>query len=360
MNFFTSSYCKSQVHCKICRDKDGEASKFWRASISRKFEDLKNSEFECPYGKKWGDPGIEIPKIETDPEVYSDETVFNKLGDSWTFICWLLKQNEELGEVPKVTKSDRFTEILELLDTKGKIEFVDRKGSKRTNAYWVIKNLPTKIQWKPGNYKQICYQFDAHIVTRPTRWDIQDFLTKFQDYKLIKLDRTKTLAECIKIMSESDAFVGVSSGMSHVAHSVGIPIFLATYGFDIRQFHGQNEFVLCHDLLDVETKLKQYLTDKKYDPKIYLPDPHAPRNLNSCGCLPKLWLQIKDLSGSIKDLAKYITESRADDIVYLKRRRICKACSAVDTKGERLFRKLNENYYCCGALRTENIFRDSN
>ena len=150
------------------------------------FQGISEVNFECPHGKKWGDVGIEIP--EQDQEVYSDSTTFNKLGDSWTFISWLLQQNEKTGEIAKVTRNKMFDEIINLLDSNGKIEFVDRKGAKRTDAYWSIKNTQTKVRWKPNSSKRICYQYNASVVNRPPRWEIVDFMEKFKDCEFIKLD----------------------------------------------------------------------------------------------------------------------------------------------------------------------------
>jgi hypothetical protein len=252
-------------------------------------------------------------------------------------------------------------EIIDLLDSNGKIDFVDRKGAKRTDAYWGIKSVPTKIRWKPGTYKRICYQYDASVVNRPPRWDIVDFTDKFKDYEFIRLGIGLSLAECVNIASESAAFVGISSGISHIMHSVGIPMFLMSYGFDIRPYHSGNEYMLCQGFMDCEVELRKYLTDKVYKPEIHLADPIISRSMSGgCGCnIPKVWEQLKDLSGSIKDIARFVTEPRVAQTDYDKRKQTCQQCSTVDSHGTRLFRKLNENYYSCGAFRSENVLRDS-
>lgn len=286
MEFFSSPHCKSQILCKFCRNK---TNKNWRLAIANAFQGISSVDFECPYGKKWGDVGVEI--LEADLDVYSDSTTFNKLGDSWTFISWLFQQNEKTGEVSKVTRNKMFDEIVDLLDSKGKIEFVDRKGAKRTDAYWSIKNIPTKITWKPGPSKRICYQFNSFVANRPPQMEIDGFMEKFkEDCEFVKLDIDLSLAECVKMASESAAFIGVSSGMSHVMHSVGVPIFLMSYDFDVRPYHGSNEYVLCQNLADCEVELKKYLIDKVYKPKVHLADPIVRNNPiiyiddTGCGC----------------------------------------------------------------------------
>lgn len=356
MKFFESEICKSRLYCRVCRNK---VLTKWREVQQKKFEDIINIDFECPYGKKWGDIG---PESSFDKDVYSDNTTFNKLGDSWTFISWLLQQNKTTGEISKVTRNKMFDEIINLLDSDGKIEFVDRKGSKRTEAYWGIKSTPTKITWKPNSSKQICYQFNSSVVNRPPRWDVVNFMDKFKDYEFIRLDINTSLAECVKIASESAAFIGVSSGMSHVMHSVGIPMFLMSYGFDIRPYHGSNEYVLCQSLTDCEVELKKYLIDNIYQPKVHLIDPQyiKHKSVSICGCQPKILEQLKDLSGSLSDIGKFIIGQRSTQDEFIKRKNICQQCTAVDSRGIRLFRKINENYYSCGALRIEKVLRNSN
>jgi hypothetical protein len=144
-------------------------------------------------------------------------------------------------------------------------------------------------------------------------------------------------------------------------HSIGIPMFLMSYDFDIRPYHGSNEYVLCQELADCEVELKKYLIDKVYKPEIHLADPIISRSMDGgCGCnIQKVWEQLKDLSGSIKDVARFVTEPRTHQANYDKRKQICQQCSAVDSHGVRLFRKINENYYSCGVLRSGNILRDS-
>jgi hypothetical protein len=352
MEFFKSIHCTSNTHCTTCRNKkDGH---HFRKQIKNISSDIKEIDFQCPFGKNWGEKGNIL-----DDTIYSSETALNKLGDGWTFINWLLQQSEETGETPKVSRHPMFEEIIPLLETKGKIEIVGQEGGKKTNAYWAIKNLRTKIQWKPGPYKKICYQFNASTVNRPPRWEVVAFLEKFPEIEWIKLGKEYSLKECLEIAATCDAFIGVSSGMSHVMHSVGIPMFLLSYNFDIRPYHGQNEYILCNDFFDTETKLQQYLKDGIYTPEVHLADPSAPVSLASCGCLPKIWDQIKDLSGSLNDIVKFVAETKTSPVNYLKRKKICRECTAIDSKGIRLFRKLNEKYYTCGEIRTQNILRNS-
>lgn len=50
--FILTSHCKSNVHCKTCRLKEGGRS--WRTSLEKFYELPMNSvDFDCPYSKPW-------------------------------------------------------------------------------------------------------------------------------------------------------------------------------------------------------------------------------------------------------------------------------------------------------------------
>jgi hypothetical protein len=357
MNFYTSLHCTSRAHCNTCRDlKDG--AKF-REQLKEISSDLSTVDFECPIGKKWG----ERIEIRTNPDVYSAHAVVGNrnnrplyLSNSWSFINWLLQHSEKTKTTIKLTKHPLFEEIIPLLDSTGTIELVDEIGSK-TNDCRDIENTPTKIQWKPGPYKRLCYQVNSSFVINPPRWDLLDFFEKFKDYQIIKIGNHISLKECVELLASSDAFFGVSSGMSHLAQSVGTPNFIMTYNVDIRKQHGWNKYVLCKDLAECEILLRKWLDGDVYEPTMHLPDPFAPITVIGCGC--QIWDQIKDLGGTIVDLLKFVMEPRSNDVDYLKRQEICQKCQAVDSKGERLFRNLNEKYFTCGEFRSDNILRDS-
>ena len=95
MKFFTSIHCKSNAHCTLCRNLDG--GKVWRTQLRKVFEDITEDNFICPHGKNWGDLGVQQPEIQNN--IYSDQVAYDKLGDSWQFMCWLLQQNEDTGEI---------------------------------------------------------------------------------------------------------------------------------------------------------------------------------------------------------------------------------------------------------------------
>lgn len=50
-SFFKSKHCQSQLHCKACRNIE---SQNFRQSLIAEYSDIKEINFECPYGKFWG------------------------------------------------------------------------------------------------------------------------------------------------------------------------------------------------------------------------------------------------------------------------------------------------------------------
>src|SRR5262249_11725273 len=58
------------------------------------------------------------------------------------------------------------------------------------------------------------------------------------------------------ILSQSELFVGIDSGMSHVAHSVGVPVFLKAYA-ELPLCHPNKAYVAFRDGQDLKRKLSE-------------------------------------------------------------------------------------------------------
>lgn len=68
---------------------------------------------------------------------------------------------------------------------------------------------------------------------------------------------------------------------------------------------------------------------------------------------------LKDLTGSLRDMAAYITGEKTTEEEFEKRKSACESCPAKDSAGRLLFREFRTTWFSCGALRTENTLRDS-
>lgn len=109
--------------------------------------------------------------------------------------------------------------------------------------------VPTRVRWRGGAARVVAYQLVTHTSHRPERLLSEAEVARFRawceahGWRAIDLARppsptagAPSLAECIAWLAESACFVGIDSGMSHVAHSVGVPTWL----------HAWSELALAH------------------------------------------------------------------------------------------------------------------
>jgi len=128
------------------------------------------------------------------------------------------------------------------LNTKGKIETVTEiddvsEGVKWDRSLdWVTRftsdYYPTNKVWEPNQNKIISYQlWGKNGGGRCKKVSIKEkafFEKSFAEkgYELHLLDETKSLEECVEILSKSKFYVGVDTGITHLALCVGTPIHL--------------------------------------------------------------------------------------------------------------------------------------
>jgi hypothetical protein len=156
---------------------------------------------------------------------------------------------------------EKIQEIVELLDCPYRLN-VTEEFSNRKIPNWNIDYYPTKIKWQSAKYRQICYQFDGKSSNRaknPSNDELNKILNAFPGYKLIQLGNHLTLKQCIEIAARSDCFMGCCSGMSHLCHSVGVPMFLFQYQMKIEKWHKNKKYILCEGTKDGIQKVKEYL-----------------------------------------------------------------------------------------------------
>jgi len=74
----------------------------------------------------------------------------------------------------------------------------------------------------------VAYQFDgySHSWLNPTEEEMQGFLSCFSKSELIKVGRPLTIQQSADVLKRSKLFIGVSSGMSHIAASAGVKQFI--------------------------------------------------------------------------------------------------------------------------------------
>lgn len=219
------------------------------------------------------------------------------LGDCWLSLNYLINlalQEKEtlkvsywyLNHSKKIRRVDnKLKEILPLFKHANLIQLGEWEPTE-----WKIpwQNLskypltPTIVSWSKNNSKKICYQFDAKSKkgqSFPSK-DIENELLKQigQNYELIKLGFHQTLRQCVEELANCEIFVGVDSGMAHMAASVGTPLFYCQNNRDSSCWgtvHSNKRFVLGKDYLEVINHVNnykriglQYYEDNQYGRKI--------------------------------------------------------------------------------------------
>ena len=98
--FFDSDHCfKTMAHCRTCRNKEG--GRALREGWVKIFDDVKESDFECPNGLPWGAPKQELKPGEKQPtfeEVKAEvERIVSETGDTM-LVDALARCNAQLDE----------------------------------------------------------------------------------------------------------------------------------------------------------------------------------------------------------------------------------------------------------------------
>ena len=192
-------------------------------------------------------------------------------GNLWAFSSMLILKSRDIGAPVYVSsrmkRKHLVQEMLSHMDTSGsKIIWVDEKYSEGQRKYGVRNHkrpfVNTKVgwTWMHGKYGRICYQlntksnnprFSSKKISDDEIKRILDYLAK--DYELIEVGLPYTIQQSINIMSSSDAFIGICSGMSQVAHSVGVPMYLYDWRL-LKKCHPKKTYKIFKDSSDFMRK----------------------------------------------------------------------------------------------------------
>ena len=141
------------------------------------------------------------------------------------------------------------TKLLEWLPVDGKLEIIAPEiPSHQTPFIWgkyvhapmfnpdpitgepeAIEYVQFKKVWKPGPYSRMCYQF--YGISNWWQQSIRagegaQLLDSLPPMDKVRLGIPLTIEQSLAVMRESDFFVGIDSGMSHMARCLGIPTFI--------------------------------------------------------------------------------------------------------------------------------------
>lgn len=207
------------------------------------------------------------------------------LGDLWRDLRFLSKLAGDTNSKVKIRTSyvssrkrdksveKKIKEALPLFENSELIELVEDYSTEYKLNWKTAANIArgrTKIKWSYTNSKKVLYQFDGKRVGSLSEDEENKILNFLKDngYETMKLGWENTLEESVKLLSECKFFIGVSSGFSHIAGTVGCPTILLRQHLGINNFkflHGNMKYILCDSSLD---KSKETLINMK-DPNYF-------------------------------------------------------------------------------------------
>lgn len=210
------------------------------------------------------------------------------LGDIWTLTQWLLRRSEETGQPAILSRQlgpqpDGHDDVFELipriaalLDSTGTIQFTDEPGEDPPIAgpslwgprvvYMPVKKL---WRWKDG-WSTAVFQLDGRSgadAKNPSAEDAYRLIEAARGSDTMLIGLPMHLEASVYWLSRCRFFVGVCSGMSHVAHSVGCPTILIRYRLQFERWHpdpkGPNPWTLAEGTDNAIEKIKTII--RKYE-----------------------------------------------------------------------------------------------
>ena len=168
------------------------------------------------------------------------------LGDVWASVNWLLRFSMEKQEPIFVSRHVRdmggdwhdvgymVQTIADLLESTGKLEIVSDYGERKLQdaEIWRSFYLETKCKWR-GKQSNLCgTQWEG--VSNPkgqnvTEEEAKMICSALEDigFKHMVLGRPMSIEQIVEYLSRCRFFIGIDSGISHIAHSItGLPVFI--------------------------------------------------------------------------------------------------------------------------------------
>ena len=194
----------------------------------------------------------------------------NHLGDCWIRMCKYINLSKITKSIVRfIEPNDKHKEILPLLEP-AFIENISKRDvpdcDKLSNGRY-LENCcyaKTRVVWSGGiKRNRICYQFDGRFSGRrknPPENDLFKLVDFINGVDFVRLGGHLSLEKCVNIMANSDCFLGIDSGMSHIAHSVGVPTFIIKYRFNFDGYHkNAPPFEVCHGTDDAISKVTNFM-----------------------------------------------------------------------------------------------------
>ncbi|HEX7378940.1 MAG TPA: hypothetical protein VF278_17600 [Pirellulales bacterium] len=179
------------------------------------------------------------------------------LGDAWGTLNRCLEIALELSEPVGISRwwqyagvrhdvTAKLREFMPLLPLEGKVvataEMADQPHFDYGEALQSHR-FPTNPIWRPSYSRVVCHQFDsrsqAHLAT-PTADQLRRFHDRLREreFEPVDLGHDRPLADCVPQLAACHAYVGLCSGMSQVAISVGAPLHVVRNEVPLGGFYG--------------------------------------------------------------------------------------------------------------------------
>jgi hypothetical protein len=208
-------------------------------------------------------------------------------GDLWAIANYLLHVSEETGEEALVFKLDSLlATIVSQLNSRGAVREVDQQPdvlftdrdrdilqsysfrAPRIVLPWLDAfgkaYFPTrKVRWYPNRSRIIATQLvprnpDDIKACSPADCQLFRERSRAAGYEVVELGLPRSIEENIAIAARCEAFVGVCSGMSHLCHSVGVPVHLVRNkqrAETLERYHRGNQFTMHSGVSDAVSEL---------------------------------------------------------------------------------------------------------
>lgn len=189
------------------------------------------------------------------------------LGDAWAYVSYAISRGWKLTSVTASGSSieSKIREIIPLLDISVDPILLHSPPDQIINEYdaWASDYIPTSQQWVTTDRRDtVAYQFDGRLHAdgkNPPEETVDSVRELIMSSGLtpVRLGGHYSLKDCVAILAESVLFVGADSGMSHIAHSVGVPCVLYQRELDVRPYHIGKEYTvvggddICNTLTDL-------------------------------------------------------------------------------------------------------------
>jgi len=188
-------------------------------------------------------------------------------------ICWFLSKSKNKKEI-KVSKwkdnkkkksivINKIKQIIDLFNNSNLINIVDEVPTTNKINYKIrckIKPIYFSKTWKYDEKENIvCYQFDGKSrgnLKNMTKEDELKVLDEIKNvgFKPIKLGSGMSLKSCNELLSRCRFFVGVDSGMSHMAGCTNTPILFVRNNMRVESWknnHATKHFILSESPIDL-------------------------------------------------------------------------------------------------------------